>query len=116
MFINKQLPNPARRHFLAVTAAAGRRVAALAVLAATVPLTGAQANSQSPNGPPGPIGNPNHSGPNCFLRGTAIQTPDGEHFALLGSQRWVPTGDQVGPRRNRLRPRIPQGQSETSTH
>ena len=76
MLRNKQLPNPARRHFLAITAATGRRVAALAALAATVPLTGAQADSQSPNGPPGPIGNPNH--PSCFLRGTAIQTPDGE--------------------------------------
>jgi len=32
MFVNKRdkrLPSPARRHFLAVTAAAGRRVAAL---------------------------------------------------------------------------------------
>ena len=76
MFSNKQLPNPARRHFLAVTAATGRRVAALAALAATVSLTGAKAASHSPNGPPGPVGNPNH--PSCFLRGTAIQTPDGE--------------------------------------
>ena len=41
-----------------------------------MPLTGAQADSHSPNGPPGPIGNPNH--PSCFLRGTAIRTPDGE--------------------------------------
>src|SRR3954470_735113 len=81
MFSTKQFPNPARRHFLAVTAATGRRVAALTALAATVPLTGAQADSHSPNGPPGPIGNPNHPSPNhpsCFLRGTAIQTPDGE--------------------------------------
>ena len=83
MFTNKrrkQLSSPARRHFLALTAATGRRVAALAALAATVPLTGAQADSKSPNGPPGPIGNPNHpqGDPLCFLRGTAIQTPDGE--------------------------------------
>jgi hypothetical protein len=77
MFIknrDKRLPNPARRHFLALTAATGRRVAALAALAAAVPLTGAQAEPGK-NGPPGPIGNPNH--PSCFLRGTAIQTPDG---------------------------------------
>src|SRR4051794_40647566 len=78
---DKRLPNPARRHFLALTAATGRRVAALAALAATMPLTGAQAEPGK-NGPPGPIGNPNHPkgnpSPSCFLRGTAIQTPDGE--------------------------------------
>jgi hypothetical protein len=82
MFIknrDKRLPNPARRHFLALSAATGKRVAALAALAASVPLTGGRAESGK-NGPPGPIGNPNHPNgdPLCFLRGTAIQTPDGE--------------------------------------
>jgi len=75
MSINKRLQNPARRHFLALSAATGKRIAALAALAAMVPLTGAQAEPGK-NGPPGPDGNPNH--PSCFLPGTAIRTPDGE--------------------------------------
>jgi hypothetical protein len=64
---NKRLPNPARRHFLALSAATGRRVAALAALAATVPSIGAKAD-----------GHGHESDTHCFLQGTAIRTPDGE--------------------------------------
>ncbi len=82
MFIkdrDTRLPNPARRHFLGLSAATGKRVAALAALAAAVPLTGAQADNKGSNGNPGPNGPPGpHGNPSCFLRGTAIQTPDGE--------------------------------------
>ena len=83
-FKDPNLPrNTARRHFLGVAAAAGARVASLAVLtmaASTLPVraAGLHLGWGNGNGNPGGNGNGKGGGAQCFLRGTAILTDCGE--------------------------------------
>lgn len=66
--------NRARRHFLGAAAAAGAKVAAMGVFASTI-LPGSKARAWGTNWGNGSGGG---GGGNCFLRGTAILTTNGE--------------------------------------
>lgn len=81
----------ARRHFLGVAGATGAKVAATLALMSTISVLPAEAmgrkvwrhddnhsggHTESPDG--GHSDSHDSSGPNCFLRGTAIMTPAGE--------------------------------------
>jgi Hint domain len=81
--------NPARRNFLAVTAAATARVAAVGTVATIIPSLVQAQNANGNNGNAngvrgngngrGNSGNGNgNGGPACFLPGTGIRTPAGE--------------------------------------
>ncbi|RFB90717.1 hypothetical protein B5K08_17395 [Rhizobium leguminosarum bv. trifolii] len=87
--------NTARRHFLGIAAAAGARLAGVATLAAAVSTSPAKAmgrlwgrggsggsggggGSGGSGGPSAGGGGGSGSGPQCFLRGTAILTDCGE--------------------------------------
>ncbi|ARQ11275.1 hypothetical protein NXC12_CH03290 [Rhizobium etli] len=87
----KQPRNTARRHFLGVAAAAGARLAGVAAMATAISTSPAKAmgrrwgrggsgghgGSGGSGGSGGGHGG-SGSGPNCFLRGTAILTDGGE--------------------------------------
>lgn len=65
-----ELPSSARRHFLGISAAVTRRIAAAGVLAG-LPITGSKAaTDHEPDG--------DADDPQCFLAGTRIVTPHGE--------------------------------------
>src|SRR4051794_20086044 len=70
-----QPTSPARRHFMAITAAGAGRLstiaASTALLATVVKVKNADALGTFPRGAPG-------TNPNCFGRGTLIRTTDGE--------------------------------------
>src|SRR3954463_14161503 len=72
----EQRVSPTRRHFLRVSAATARKVAAMAALATILPSSGQAANGG--NGNHYGWGNGGGGGGHCFLRGTRILTPQGE--------------------------------------
>jgi hypothetical protein len=78
----RQLSNPARRHFLAASGAMAGRVAAVAVLASAALSLSAVSSPAKAGGGGGPAGGVGHGGgsgrPNCFVKGTRILTPQGE--------------------------------------
>ncbi len=65
----------ARRHFLAIAAAAGARVAAVTITAGAI-LSASNANGMGRNW--GKRGRKGQHSSNCFLRGTTLSTPTGE--------------------------------------
>src|ERR1700682_3334891 len=67
------LPSSARRHFLGISAAVARRVAAAGAVA-SLPIL-ASSKSAKADGPPDPEP---EDDPPCFLAGTRIRTPRGE--------------------------------------
>src|SRR5262249_33777905 len=68
----------ARRHFLGVAAATGGRVAAATAGLMALSSLPARAFGDKWWKHDGNDGNDDGDNPNCFLRGTAIKTPDGE--------------------------------------